>query len=645
MRLVTVVGARPQFIKAAVVSRRLRGCCPPPFEEILVHTGQHYEDLLSDVFFRQLEIPQPAANLNVGSDVPVRELGAMLERLDLVVEHEAPDAILVYGDTNSTLAAALIAAQRDLPLIHVEAGERIFRRIQVPEETNRILADNVAGLCLTCTRRATDNLLREGYAPQRVRWVGDPMYDLFLWAQERVADVAEISPEKLGLERGRFHLATIHRAENTASEESLLRLLQCLDRSRQPVVLPVHPRVRAILSGVTWKPQGNLRLIDPLGYYDFMNMLVNCHRVVTDSGGVTREAFFARRPCIIPMKNSWWTEIVEAGWALETGDNLDSLAEALNDFVPENEAPEGLFGDGRSAERIVQNVASWVAENRGCEGAWHPHGSAADLPPAGASKMTCGNYRRMLSEFKRNGYRFAGFHEIDDQAVCRGRFVLMRHDIDFDLSKARQMAELELEEGIRATYFVLVRTTHYNVFSAAGSAEMDAILRAGHHLGLHFDCAAYPADASTELLAEACGREAEMLERWFRQPVRVVSYHRPSPRVLTRNPRLSAPRPHTYTRLFSQTIHYLSDSRGTWRFGSPVESEAFQSGKPLHILIHPVWWSTRPTSPYETLLQYAHRSRTELEKSIAQNNHVYRVGYLKDTLEPVAENAATIRSP
>jgi UDP-N-acetylglucosamine 2-epimerase (non-hydrolysing) len=610
----------------------------------LVHTGQHYDELLSDVFFRQLEILEPAANLNVGSDIAARQLATMLERLDVVVEHEAPDAVLVYGDTNSTLAAALIAAQRDLPLIHVEAGERIFRRIQVPEESNRVLTDNVAALCLTCTRRATDNLLREGYATERVRFVGDPMYDLFLWARERVAGAAEITPEKLGLERGSFHLATIHRAENTASVESLLRLLECLDRSGQPVVLPVHPRVRAMLRGVTWKPRGSLRLIDPLGYYDFMNLLLNCCRVVTDSGGVTREAFFARRPCITPMKNSWWTEIVEAGWAVETGDNLDLLSEALNSFVPENEAPEGLFGDGQSAERIVQNVASWVAANQGCDGAWHPHGSAADLPAACVSKMTYDYYRKMLSEFKKGGYRFAAFHEIDDQAVSEGHFVLMRHDIDFDLSKARQMAELEAEEAVRATYCVLVRTAHYNVLSAEGNAHVDAILRAGHHLGLHFDCAAYPADASTELLAEACAREAEILERWFGQPVRVASYHRPSPRVLSRDPRLSAPRPHTYTRLFSQTIHYLSDSRGTWSLGSPLESKTFRSGKPLHILIHPVWWNERPTSAYETLLQYAQRSRTELENSIARNNHVYRVGRLKDCVEPAAENAATIRT-
>ncbi len=285
-KVITVVGARPQFVKAAVISRHIRSLAgDSPFDEMLVHTGQHYDHLMSDVFFQQLEMTPPARNLEVGSTSAAQQLALMIERLDPIFREERPDAVLVYGDTNSTLAAAIVSTRHDIPLVHVEAGERIFRRRDVPEEVNRVLTDHAASLCLTATQRATSYLLREGMSPERVRFVGDPMYDLFMWARTNLERHAAASPKTLGVEPDGYHLATIHRAENTSSREALIPLLEALDRSSLPVLLPVHPRVRDLLRGWRWHPRRNLRLVEPLGYFDFLAALLSCRKVVTDSGG------------------------------------------------------------------------------------------------------------------------------------------------------------------------------------------------------------------------------------------------------------------------------------------------------------------------------------------------------------------------
>lgn len=629
-RVLTVIGARPQFVKAAVVSRRLREAfASPPFDEVIVHTGQHYDRMMSDVFFQELQIPQVAANLDVGSATAPAQTAEILKRLEPVVDQYAPNAILAYGDTNSTLAAALVSAQKDIPFIHAEAGERVFRRKEVPEEVNRVVADNIASLCLTVTRRAEANLRREGFARDRVRFVGDPMYDLFLWAQTRVKEKAKLTPEEIGLTRNEFHLATIHRVQNTRSVGTLLDLLKCLDESEKPVLLPVHPRVRSMLRQVSWAPARSLHLTEPLGYFDFLNMLLQCRRVVTDSGGVTREAFFAGRPCIIPMENSWWTEIIESGWAMEVGDDLSLLSDALAGFEPPDSAPQGLFGDGSSADKIIAAVGDMLKEETSDQGRWHPHGAFDELPKVSASRLTYPNYGRMLRQFQKRDYRFSGF--CDHQTIGPNeRVVLMRHDVDLDLEKASRMAQLEAEIGVRATYFLMVRTAHYNVFSSEGSRQVERILRLGHDLGLHFDCAAYPLDMTTEQMADACAREADMLARWFNKGVEIVSYHRPNKLVMSGDPRISAPRRHTYMDVYAKRIRYLSDSRGGWRDGFPTETSTFEQGKPMQILVHPIWWNEQATSPYETLLQYTQESHNALERSVARNNSVYRVGDLAD---------------
>jgi UDP-N-acetylglucosamine 2-epimerase len=612
-------------VKASIFSRALAELRDrAPLEEILVHTGQHYDASMSDVFFHELGMPEPKYNLGIGSGVPHKQLSAMLAQLGDVVREERPEAVLVYGDTNSTLAAALASVQADIPLVHVEAGERIYRRRQVPEEVNRILTDNAATLCLTCTRRAERFLRREGIAQERVRFVGDLMYDLFAWAIPRVDQFAAVTPESLGISPEGYALATIHRAQNTASPEVLLSLLETLDSSQIPVLLPVHPRVRDLLSRWKWVPRRSLRLLDPLGYFDFLNLLVQCYVCVTDSGGVTREAYFARRPCIVPMENCWWPEVVEGGWAIETGTSQERILDALANFPRPDTYVEGLFGDGHSASRIIDEV-SGVIEKGEVEGAWHRRGMFACIPRNRPTRFTYARYRGMLEELRGGDYRFLSFPEAPAALNERQPFVLMRHDVDFDLRAALRLAEIEAEQGVRATYFFMIRTEHYQLFSREGTAAVRRILDLGHDLGLHFDCAAYPADADSDTLARAASLEAEMLENWFGREVSIVSYHRPSAQVLSGDPAVSTPLPHTYLPLFTERVCYFADSRGQWgTAGEPTESESFARKLPLHILTHPIWWKEQPTAPFEVLLQYADQKQEQLDESIDTNCTVYR---------------------
>lgn len=371
--VMTVVGARPQFVKAAVVSAELaRQGSRAPFKEVLVHTGQHYDQNMSEVFFSDLGLSEPDLNLHVGSNSPGRQTADLMTGLETAVKQFQPDAVLAYGDTVSTLAAALTAAQHDLPFIHIEAGERTFRRVQMPEETNRIVADQCAGLCLTTTQRASAQLESESFHPRRIRFVGDTMYDLFLMGVERLNSQPSTILTDLGL-RGDYVLATIHRVENTAAPEVLIPILTALDTAPWPVLLPVHPRVRNLLETWGWQPTNSLRLHGPLGYFDMLAALLNARKVVTDSGGVTREAFFAGKPAILPVLNNAWAQIVESGWAVETGQDAGLLAASLAGFEAPTTPKPNVFGDGRAAEKIVNEVAGFL-DWPDHDGPWHTKG-------------------------------------------------------------------------------------------------------------------------------------------------------------------------------------------------------------------------------------------------------------------------------
>jgi UDP-N-acetylglucosamine 2-epimerase (non-hydrolysing)/UDP-GlcNAc3NAcA epimerase len=351
VRILTVVGNRPQFIKAAAVSGPLRA----KHEEILVHTGQHHDDSLSRIFFSELGLTRPEHELGIGGGSNTSQTARMLAALEPLLEAEEPDAALVYGDTNSTLAGALAAAQADIPVIHVEAGMRSFDR-RMPEERNRVLADHLAELLLCSSETAAENLKAESVAGQ-IAVVGDVMVDVALrWQPSARADAAV--PAAYGLEPGAYLLLTAHRAGNVDDPDRLHALVALIRALPLPVLFPLHPRTRArlqeqgLLQELT--AHDGLELCEPLGYLEFSALLCQSRAVLTDSGGVQKEAYLAGVPCVTLRANTEWVETVQTGWnTLVDLDPQEALA-ALASSPPTERRP--LYGDGHAAERCVEAI-------------------------------------------------------------------------------------------------------------------------------------------------------------------------------------------------------------------------------------------------------------------------------------------------
>lgn len=360
MKIVTIVGARPQFVKAAAVSRVL--ATRQNLTEVLVHTGQHYDQNMSGVFFQELGIPQPGHQLHVGSGTHGAQTGRMLEALETVLLQERPDGVLVYGDTNSTLAGALAAAKLHIPLTHVEAGLRSFNRA-MPEEINRVLTDHLAQLLLAPTSTAVTNLRNEGIHGERVALVGDVMYDAALYFRRRAADSSNIR-RALGIDDRRYLLATVHRAENTDHPERLRAIIGALAAlsSGVTVVLPVHPRTRRAIQEQGLTVPANLQMIEPVSYLDMVHLESGAAVIVTDSGGVQKEAFFFKVPCITLRDETEWVELLECGWnrlvpPVCESDIVSGVQRALDEGGPQH-WPEFLYGDGDAATKIVDRLAS-----------------------------------------------------------------------------------------------------------------------------------------------------------------------------------------------------------------------------------------------------------------------------------------------
>lgn len=358
MKLVTVVGARPQFVKAFVVSRALAAAGAAGASEVLLHTGQHYDRAMSDAFFDELELAPPRYNLGVGSASHGAQTAAMLAGIEEVLLTERPDLVLVYGDTNSTLAGGLAAAKLRIPVGHVEAGLRSFRR-DMPEEVNRVVADHLADLLFAPTATAVANLAAEGR--QRGVWqVGDVMLDavrLMLGVAERRSDALG----RLGLTPGTYGLATIHRAANTEGTATLATLLEAFARLDRPVVFPVHPRTRVLLQSLAIPP--NVRLLEPVGYLDMLVLERHAHRILTDSGGVQKEAYFLEVPCVTLREETEWPETLVGGWNVLAGADPDAIAAAWRRPRP-GTAPPPVFGAGDAGERIAQILLEGAAAER-----------------------------------------------------------------------------------------------------------------------------------------------------------------------------------------------------------------------------------------------------------------------------------------
>ena len=349
MKIVTIVGARPQFIKIAAVSRKLR----QRHQEILVHTGQHYDYEMSGTFFDGLELPPPDVNLGVGSGSHAAQTGAMLKGIEDVLLSHLPDCLLVYGDTNSTLAGALAAAKLSIPVVHVEAGLRSFNR-SMPEEINRVVADHLSDLLLCPSETAVANLVGEGIT-QNVHLVGDVMLDALNWAKERNSNAESELLQRFGLKRKQYLVATLHRSENTDDGTRLMRILETFNALEEVILFPVHPRARQRINQHNFDPKSNLRLLDPVGYLEMVALLGAARLVLTDSGGLQKEAYWQGVPCLTLRNETEWVETVDAGWNVLVGSDPARITRAVKSFVPPDERPL-LYGDGTAAEQCVDLI-------------------------------------------------------------------------------------------------------------------------------------------------------------------------------------------------------------------------------------------------------------------------------------------------
>jgi UDP-GlcNAc3NAcA epimerase len=357
VRIVTIIGNRPQFVKAAAVSRRLR----ERHDESIVHTGQHYDDELSRIFFEELGVPAPDRELGAGSGTNSEQTARIIALLEPVLAELEPELALVYGDTNSTLAGALAAAQAGLPVGHVEAGMRSFDRA-MPEELNRVLADHASSLLLCSTETAVANLEREGVRGE-VHLVGDVMADVSL-AFRDIAEQRSRALEDRGLEAGSYLVVTAHRAGNVDEPDRLRRLLELLETLPRRAIFPLHPRTRERLEAAglleRLERADGLEVTPPLGYLDFLKLVRHARAVLTDSGGVQKEAYLLGVPCVTLRDTTEWVETVEVGWNVLVDLDAAAMLAALEREPPDGERPE-LYGGGRAGERVRDVVSAYTA--------------------------------------------------------------------------------------------------------------------------------------------------------------------------------------------------------------------------------------------------------------------------------------------
>ena len=349
MKIASIVGARPQFIKCAPLSKELR----KDHHEVLIHTGQHYDYEMSKLFFDQLGISKPDYNLGVGSASHGIQTGKMLIEIEKVLLEEKPDFALVYGDTNSTLAGALAAVKLHIPVGHVEAGLRSFDRT-MPEEVNRILTDHASDLLFSPTNTAVDNLRREGIT-SGVYLTGDVMYDVLHYSK-KIAKKSEVL-EKFNIRSKGYVLTTVHRPSNTDDDTNLSNILDVLSESGENVVFPIHPRTLNFIKnqGLERKIGKNVFITKPVGYFDFIWLELNAKKILTDSGGIQKEAYILKVPCITLRENTEWIETVEDGWNILVGSNKEKIRDAMKTFRPKGKQ-RNVFGNGNANKKIKEII-------------------------------------------------------------------------------------------------------------------------------------------------------------------------------------------------------------------------------------------------------------------------------------------------
>ena len=366
MKILTIIGARPQFIKAAALSRYLKNL--PNIKEIILHTGQHYDNNMSNNFFSELDIPKPDYNLGVGSDTPARQTAKMMICIEDITLKERPDFILIYGDTNSTIAGAIVGAKLHIPIVHIEAGLRSYDR-KMPEEINRVVSDSISTILFCPTETAVKNLEKEGITT-RVYNVGDIMLETYLFYKNRALKNSSIL-NRLNLKPKEYILCTIHRASNTDDVENLKNIFIGLTNSKETIILPLHPRTRKIINqdkSIKKSIGKNINITEPVGYFDMICLEANAKKIVTDSGGVQKEAYFNKVPCITLREITEWVETVKERVNKLVGVDPEKIKESINSFHPkEQNYSKSLYGDGKTSEKIVKIINRCHSEERSDE--------------------------------------------------------------------------------------------------------------------------------------------------------------------------------------------------------------------------------------------------------------------------------------
>ncbi len=354
MKICTIIGARPQFIKSSVVSKSIASS--RTIKEIIIHTGQHFDKNMSNIFFDEMEMRKPDYNLGINSLSEGAMIGRQLEEIEHILKNERPDGVIVYGDTNSTLSGALAAAHLCIPIFHIESGLRSFNK-EMPEEINRILTDHLSSICFVPSQNAYENLIKEGISSSNIFDVGDVMYDASIHFG-RLAKSKSVILNKLNIKPFNYILATIHRKDNTDNESNLKNIFFAFEEIGEKIILPLHPRTKKALKDYNIVPKKNIKVIDPVGYLDMLTLEENSLKIITDSGGVQKEAYFFKKPCIIIRNETEWIEIVDKKMGILVGNKKDKIIQAVNNFNP-NIFDRNLFGNGHACKLIIKTIGSF----------------------------------------------------------------------------------------------------------------------------------------------------------------------------------------------------------------------------------------------------------------------------------------------
>lgn len=609
-----VVGNRPQYIKAAIFLNSLK---KKHIKYKLIDTNQHYDKNLSNNFFKELKIPKPVINLKIGSHLNSLAVSKIIEKLQINIKTK-PDGILVFGDTNSTLAASLYGALNYIPVFHSEGGERLYRRNQLPEEINRCTADSLSSLIFTSSLKAKNNLIMEGIHQKKIIFTGDVIFDLYKKSKKIIIKKELFYLKKYNLKKNKYIFCTIHREENT-NKVKFKDFFNTLKKTNKKFIISLHPRLKKILNKDYFKSK-NIKFIDPSGYLETQCLIKGASKIISDSGGITRESFFSKKFFIVLLKHTWWSEAANLGWSVNCKiDNLKKLKSLilLNNKPKYHDTSE--FGNGRSSILIDKGINFYFKKTKQSE-IWNKITSYNLIPENTERKFSYSYYQDVIKLFREKNYRFIFF---DDKNYNKNHNkIILRHDVNFDLNKALNLAKIEKSINIKSTYFFLLSNKNYNIFNHSNLKIIKKIESLGHKIGLHFDFDNYPNSTNDETLT-FLKNEIKCINFLLNTKIKYLSIHRPSMFFLKnfKNKKKIFGLVNTYYKGFTTgKFKYLSDSNGSWREGDPISF--FNNNKiklSYQILTHPFWWNKYPKNQFEILKDFLVDKENEIVNNSKNN--------------------------